>query len=273
MRGIPTGVQDLDTLIGGWQGADLIVITTPSSADQVSLALSIALTVATTGKQEVGFFSLDLHKYRLVQRLLAMRTGIDLHRLRSGWITDEEQALVMATARALSKAHLWIDDTPDLSLVQLRQRARLLVEVHQVALIMIDHPHVIQPSVHGKRHEHRLQELGDIHRSLKALAVELNIPVVVFAPVACALASRYAKTPQHSDSREGAPKKAIDHALFLYRDELSELGAGSKIVVIGRIIVTKYQNGLVTEVEISISSPQAPFRNLERASRQHPEEE
>jgi replicative DNA helicase len=127
-----------------------------------------------------------------------------------------------------------------------------LVEAHQIALIMVDHPHVIQPSVHGKRHEHRFQELGNIHRSLKAMAKELNIPVVVFAPIACALASRYAKKPQHADSREGAPEKAIDHALFLYRDELSELGAESKNVVIGRIMITKHQNGLVTEVEISI---------------------
>src|SRR5215469_4992590 len=92
MSGIPTGVQDLNTLIGGWQRTDLVVITTPSSADQMSLALSMALTVATTSKQRVGFFSLDLHKHRLVQQLLAMRTGIDLHRLRTGWITDEERA-------------------------------------------------------------------------------------------------------------------------------------------------------------------------------------
>jgi len=251
MKGIPTGVQELDTLIERWQGSDLIIITTQSSADQMVLILSIALTVATTSKQGVGFFSLDMHKYRLVQRLLAMCTGIDLHSLRTGWISDEEHTLLTATARTLSQAHVWIDDTA-LSLVQLRQRVQQLVEAHQIALIMVDHPHVIQPSVHGKRHEHRFQELGNIHRSLKAMAKELNIPVVVFAPIACALASRYAKKPQHADSREGAPEKAIDHALFLYRDELSELGAESKNVVIGRIMITKHQNGLVTEVEISI---------------------
>jgi replicative DNA helicase len=252
MRGIPTGVQDLDTLIAGWQGTDLIVITTPSSADQVSLALSIALTVATTGKQGVGFFSLDIHKHRLVQQLLAMRTGIDLHRLRSGWITDEEHALVMATARALSKAHLWIDDTPDLSLVQLRQRARQLVEMHHITLLIVDHAYVIQPAVHGIGHENRLQELGEIHRRLKGVAVELDIPVVVFVPIACALTSRQANRPQHVDPRESAPEKAIDHALFLYHDELSKYGAQSKNLVIGRIVINKHRNGLVTEMDISI---------------------
>jgi replicative DNA helicase len=252
MRGIPTGVQDLDTLIGGWRGADLIVITTRSSADQMSLAVSVALNVATTSKQGVGFLSLDMNKHRLVQQLLALYTGIDLHRLRTGWITDEERTHMAASARTLSRAHLWIDDTADLSLVQLRQRAQQFVEIHHIALMMVDHPHVIQPSVHGKWHESRLQEVGEIHRSLKALAHELNIPVVVFAPIACAVASRHTKGPLRSDLRKSAPEKAIDHALFLYRDELSELGAESNNVVIGRIVITKHRHGLVTELDISI---------------------
>jgi replicative DNA helicase len=252
MRGIPTGVQDLDTLIGGWQGADLVIITTPSSVSQMSLTLSMTLHVAKTSKQGMGFFSLEMNKHRLVQSLLAMRTGIDLHRLRTGWITDEEHALVMATARTLSKAHLWIDDTPDLSLTQLRQRARQLVEAHHITLILVDHPSVIQPSVHGTRHEKRLQELGEIHHSLKALAGELNIPVVVFVPIACSVASRGSKRPQHADSRESAPEKAIDHVLFLYRDELAELGVESNNVVICRIMVTNHQYGQVTEVDISV---------------------
>src|SRR6266566_3057084 len=244
MKGIPTGVQDLDTLIGGWQGANLVVITAPSSVSQMSLALSMALHVATTSKQGVGFFSLDMHKHHIVQQLLAMHTGIHLHRLRTGWITDEERTLLTATAMTLSKAHLWIDDTADLSLVQLRQRVQQLVEVHQIALIMVDHPHVILPSVHGKRHENRLQELGEIHRSLKALADELNIPVVVIAPIACTLASRHAKSPQHSDPRESALEKAIDHVLFLYRDEPSAPSSESENVIIGRIMITKHQHGL-----------------------------
>jgi replicative DNA helicase len=252
MRGIPTGVQDLDTLTGGWQGADLVIITTPSSADQMSLAMSIALNVATTSKQGVGFLSLDMNKHRLVQHLLALYTGIDLHRIRTGWINEEERTHMTAAARTLSKAHLWIDDTSDLSLVQLRQRAQQLIETRHITLLMVDHPYVIQPIVHGKRHENRLQEVGEIHRSLKALANELNIPVVVFAPIACAVASRHTKRPQRSYVDQSAPERAIDHALFLYRDELPELGVESKNVVIGRIIVTKHQHGLVTEMEIFI---------------------
>lgn len=221
MRGVPTGFQDLDTFMGGLQGADLAIIATSSSGSQVSLAMSMALHVATTTQYGVGLFSLARNKHHVVQQLLAMRTGIDLHRLRVGWITDEEHTLVTAAARTLSKAHLWIDDTVDLSLVQLRQRALQLVEMHPLALVMVDNLHLIEPGVQGKRHENRVQEPGEIHRSLKALAAELNIPVVVFAPIACAVASRHAKSPQRSDQGESSPEKAIDHVLFLYRDELS----------------------------------------------------
>ena len=225
----------------------------------MSLALSMALHVATTNQQGVGLFSLAMNKHNVVQQLLAMRTGIDLHRLRVGWLTDEERTLVTATAKMLSKAHLWIDDTVDLSLVQLRQRARQLVEMHPHALVMVDNLHLIESGVQGKRDENRLQEPGEIHRSLKALADELNLPVVVFVPIAGAIASRHAKSPQRSDQGESAPEKAIDHVLFLYRDELSAPKAESTNIVISRMTMIKHRNGLVTEVDISIQLHQARF--------------
>ncbi len=221
MRGVPTGFQNLATFMGGLQGADLVIIATPSSASQTSLALYMALHGATTNQHGVGLFSLAMNKHHVVQRLLAMHTGIDLHRLRIGWITDEERTLVTTSMKMLSKAHVWIDDTADPSLVQLRQRARQLVEMHPIALMMVDNLHLLRPSVHGKQHENRFQELGEIHRSLKALAAELNIPVVVFAPIACAVASRHSKSPKRSDQGESSQEEAIDHVLFLYRDELS----------------------------------------------------
>ena len=273
MRGVPTGFQDLATFTGGLQGADLIIIATPSSASQMNLALSMALHVATTNQYGVGLFSLAMNKHHVVQQLLAMRTGIDLYRLRVGWLTDEERTLVTATAKMLSKAHLWIDDTADLSFVQLRQRALQLVEIHQIALVMVDNLQLIQPSVHRKRYENRVQELGEIHHSLTALAAELNFPVVVFAPIACALASRHSKSPQRSDQDDSSPERAIDHVLFLYRDNLSDPGAESKNIVIGRIMITKQSNGLVTELDISIQPHQARFCDPQLGARQCPEVE
>jgi replicative DNA helicase len=245
MRGIPTGLQDLDTLTGGWQGADLVIITTPSSVSQMSLALSMALHVATTDQHGVGLFSLEMHKHHIVQRLLAMRTGIDVYRLRTGWITDEERTLVAAAARTLSKAHLWIDDTADLSLVQLRQRAQQLVEIQRVALIMIDNIHLIQLNAHGKRHGNQAQDVGEKSRDLKALAQELNIPVVVGAPIACALANRHSKGSQRSGPQESSPEKTVDHILFLDRDVRSHLATERKRTV---TIIAYHGDGLVAHL-------------------------
>jgi replicative DNA helicase len=245
MRGIPTGVQDLDTLIGGLQGTDLVIITTPSSVNPMSLAMSLALHVATTSKQGVGFFSLEMHKHHVVQQLLAMRAGIDVYRIRTGWITDEERALVAATARMLSKAHLWIDDTPDLPLVQLRQRAQQLVEIHRVELIIIDNIHQIQSSAHGKWQSNHLQDVGEKCRHLKALAQELNIPVVVGEPIACALANRHAKGSQRSDPQENSSRKAVSHLLFLNRDVHSDLAVGRNSAI---TIIAYQENGLVSHL-------------------------
>jgi len=273
MRGVPTGLQDLDTFIEGLQGADLVIIATPSAASKMSLALSMALHVATTNQRGIGLFSLTMNKHHVVQRLLPMRTGIDLHLIRTGWITEEERTLLTATARTLSKAHLWIDDRADLSLKELRQRARQLVETHRVTLMMVDNLHLIQPGVHGKRHENRLQELSEVRRGLKELAQELNIPVVVCAPIIHALGSQRSKDSQRSNLRDSSLEKAADHVLFLYRDDRSDMSAESTNVIIGRIVITKHRNGLVTEVDISILPRQARFRDLKQVSTQHPEEE
>ncbi len=271
MRGVPTGLQDLDTFIEGLQGADLVIIATPSAASKMSLALSMALHVATTNQRGIGLFSLTMNKHHFIQRLLPMRTGIDLHLIRTGWITEEERTLLTTTARTLSKAHLWIDDRADLSLKELRQRARQLVETHRVTLMMVDNLHLIQPGVHGKRHENRLQELSEVRRGLKELAQELNIPVVVCAPIIHALGSQRSKDSQRSNLRDSSLEKAADHVLFLYRDDRSDMSAESTNVIIGRIVITKHRNGLVTEVDISILPRQARFRGLKQVSTQHPE--
>ena len=150
MRDIPTGPQDLESFTAGLQERGLVIIATPSSRIKISLALSMALQVATTNSHGVGLFSLVMNKYYVLQQLLAMRTGLDVHRLCDGRITDEERTLVTTTAKALSGAKMWIDDTSDLSVMQLRERAQQLVERHQIALIMVDHLHLLRTSGHGE---------------------------------------------------------------------------------------------------------------------------
>ena len=273
MRDIPTGPQDLESFTAGLQGRGLVIIATSSSKIKISLALSMALQVAMTNSHGVGLFSLVMNKYYVLQQLLAMRTGLDVHRLQDGWFTDEERTLVTTTAKTLSGAHLWIDDTSDLSVEQLRERARQLVERHQIALVMVDHLHLIRSSAHGELSEDRLQELKEIHHSLTELAGELNIPVVVFVPLAHALASRLPQQHRHSKPSTYSQEKVFDHALFLYHDELSTQAAESKHLVIGRMKMTKHHNGLVTELDLSIQWRQARDPDLEQRESKDPEAE
>jgi replicative DNA helicase len=244
MRGISTGLQELDTLTEGLQDADLAIVVTPSSVSPMSLTLRIALHVALTNRHGVGFLSLDMHKHHLVQRLLAMRTGIDLHRLRTGCITDEERPLVIATARTLSKARLWIDDRVGPTLPHLRQRARQLTEEHGVALLTIDNLHQIQVSARGAPQRNRLQEMGEIGRRLKGLAQELSIPVVVEAPLSHAL-EHHARRPRSLDTRPGLREQAVDQVLFLSRD--LDFGAATEHTSRIAIMIAGHRHGAVDE--------------------------
>ena len=245
MRGVPTGFQDLDTLTGGLQGADLVIVATPTSGINRSLTLSMAINVATTSPHGVGLMCLDMNKHHVMQRLLAMRTGIDLHRIRTGWITDEERPLVMSAARALSKANLWIDDRAGPTLAQLRQRARQLVEEHGIALLTIDNIHQIQVRAQRTPQRNRLQEVDEIGLSLKELAQELSIPVVVEAPLSRALENHHARRPLSLDTRPGLREQAVDQVLFLSRDHDS--GTATERTSIVTIILAGHRHGAVDE--------------------------
>ena len=245
MRGVPTGFQDLDTLTGGLQGADLVIVATPTSGINRSLLFRMALHVATTSPHGVGLMCLDMHKHHVMQRLLAMRTGIDLHRIRTGWITDVERPLVIGAARALSKAHLWIDDRADPTLAQLRQRARQLVDEHGIALLTIDNIHQIHLSAHRTPQRNRLQGVSEIGLSLKGLAQELSIPVVVEAPLPHALENRHAKGLHRLDARPGSREQAVDQVLFLSRDHDS--GTATERTSRITIIIAGRQHGAVDE--------------------------
>jgi len=264
MQDVPTGRQDLESFTRALQRRGLILIATSSSGVKISLALSMTLQVAKIREQGVGLFSLAMNKHYIMHQLLAMQTGLDVHRLRDGWLTDDERTLVMVTAKTLSLAQVWIDDTSDLSVMQLRERAQQLVERHQIALIMVDHLHLLRTSGHGEGLEDRLQELSEIHHRLKEVADELSIPVVVFVPLATILARRHAKRYRPSQPSQDPSEKAFDHALFLYHDQLSAPEAESRPLVIGRMVITTHRHGLVTEVEITLQRRSVRSRDLEQ---------
>ena len=237
MRDVPTGFQDLDTLTGGLQEADLVIVVTSSSSINSSLLFRMALHVATTNPHGVGLMCLDMNKHHAMQRLLAMHTGIDLHCLRTGWITDVERSQVIDAARTLSKAHLWIDDRAGPTFAHLRQRARQLVEEHGMVLLMIDNIHLLQVNAQRTPERNLLQEMGEIGLGLKGLAQELRIPVVVEAPLSHAIENHHARRSHSLDSRLNQGQ-AADQVLFLSRDDdveaTTERSSRISIIIAGR---------------------------------------
>jgi replicative DNA helicase len=247
MLNLPTGFLNLDTLIGGLQSSDVLILLTPPLIGEMSLALSIALNAATTYQRRIGLFSPEMNKYQVVQRLLAMSAGIDLYHLRTGWINDDEHRRITQAARTLSKTSIWIDDRADLTPKQLWQRARLLAREQGVTLIMIDGIHLMRRQRDDTGDGQDVQEMN---RSLKALAHELRIPIVVLLPMPHIRAHRQSKDRQHSDQRDLSLARDARHVLFLYRDTFSQPMVASKSVVMITIAIVKHRNGLVTEVDI-----------------------
>ncbi len=167
-----------------------------------SLALSVAHNAAARYQRSVAVFSLEMSKEQLVQRLLSMDAGIDQQRLRTGWIEDEEWDRIIFAIDKLSEANIWIDDTASISTMEMRSKARRLQAEHGIDLIVVDYLQLMQASVGGKRNENRVQEISEISRSLKALARELDVPVLALAQLSRAVESRQSKVPQLSDLRE-----------------------------------------------------------------------
>ncbi len=272
MRGLPTGFQNLDTLTGGLQHADVMILAVPPVAGEVSLCLSLALKAATAYHRGVGLFSLEMNRYQVVQRLLAMSAGVDLHRLRTGRIHEDERKRVTATIKTLARANVWIDDRTNPTTVQLQQRARQLVELHGVTLIVVDNMHLLQVSKAHKERENRALERSEIGQSLQALARELRIPIVAVAPMHHAQKCRRSKRMQCSDSRDSPPEKDGEHLFCLYRDEPSQLVTESSNTVTVKICIAKQRHGLVTEINIAPLPDQTQRHQMERMQTLHPSE-
>ena len=249
--GLPRGFQKLETLIEAMQRSDLVILIVPPALDQTNLVHSIALNAATRGRHGVALFSPAVNKYRLVQRLLAMSAGIDVHLLRTGQVSDDERRHIKATANILSTAHLWIDDTSDLSLEMLRQRVQRLAERHDVALVVVDHVYLLRLSTDGKKDRDPWQEVFEVSRSLKVLTHDLNIPVVAVAPLSRAIENRRHRVLQHTGSPGCPPETGTEHILFLHHDELSPVESTSSRLIIATLLITEQRNGLVTEVDIT----------------------
>lgn len=198
VAGVPTGYTDLDELTGGLQPSDLIILAARPSVGKTSLALSLAYNVAYTANNTVGVFSLEMSRDQLVQRMLSMHTGIDMQRLRTGTLRADELNLALEGMGVLSELPIYIEDTPGLSISEVRSKARRLSAEAGVSLLMIDYLQLMS----GKRSDNRVQEVSEISRGLKALARELNVPVIALSQLSRAVEGRQSHVPMLSDLRE-----------------------------------------------------------------------
>jgi replicative DNA helicase len=257
--GIPTGFIDLDKLLGGLQRSDLIIVAARPGVGKTSMLLAIALTAARRYKQKVAVFSLEMSNEQLVQRLISSETGIDSQRLRLGELEEAEWPTFVEAAGRLSDTMLFIDDTPGISALQLRTKARRLHAEYGLDLIMVDYLQLMSGEL---RSENRVQEISYISRALKGLARELNVPVVAASQLSRAVEQRHDKKPILSDLREsGSIEQDADVVMFIYRDEL--YNPDTEMKNIADILVAKHRHGPTGVVQLFFRKHLAQFVDAE----------
>ncbi|MDR3561837.1 MAG: replicative DNA helicase [Negativicutes bacterium] len=247
VTGLSTGFKDLDRLTAGLQPSDLILIAARPSMGKTAFVLNIARNVAVREKKSVAFFSLEMSKEQLVQRLLCSEAPIDAQRLRIGDLKDEDWKRLVVAAERLSSAPIFIDDTPGMTVAEMRAKARRLKIEHDLKLVVIDYLQLMSGQSGSGRSENRQQEISEISRSLKSLARELSVPVVALSQLSRGVESRQSKKPMLSDLREsGSLEQDADIVAFLYREDYYNPETENKNLT--EIIIAKHRNGPVDTV-------------------------
>jgi replicative DNA helicase len=255
--GVPTGFLDLDRLLGGMQASDLLIIAGRPGMGKTGFLLSAAKNAAQIYKKHVAIFSLEMSNEQLVQRLISQETGIDSQRLRTGKLTEEEWPLFTHAIEVLSGTTIFLDDTPAITPIQLRTKCRRLHLEYRLDLILVDY---LQLMSGDTRNDNRVQEVSYISRNLKALARELNVPVLAAAQLSRAVEQRTDKRPVLSDLREsGSLEQDADLVMFIYRPDQYEPDTMRQNIA--EIIVSKHRNGPVGTVELVFRTNLAKFEN------------
>jgi replicative DNA helicase len=237
--GVPTGLNDLDSLLGGLQKSDLIIIAGRPGMGKTGFMLSAAKNAALKHKKHVAMFSLEMSAEQLVQRLIAQETGIEMQRLRTGKLNDDEWPLFTHAIEVLADTHIWLDDTPAITPMQLRTKCRRLHLEYSLDLVIVDY---LQLMSGDTRNDNRVQEVSYISRNLKILARELNVPVLSAAQLSRAVEQRADKRPMLSDLREsGSLEQDADIVLFIHRPDAMD--KENPVQDIAEIIVAKHRNG------------------------------
>lgn len=261
VTGIPTGFAELDRMTAGFQRNDLIIVAARPSVGKTAFALNIAQNVATKTDETVAIFSLEMGAEQLVMRMICAEGNINAQNLRTGALTDEDWRKLTMAMGSLSNAGIYIDDTPGVRIGDIRAKCRRLKQEHGLGMILIDYLQLIQGN--GRSGENRQQEVSEISRSLKALARELEVPVIALSQLSRGVEQRQDKRPMMSDIREsGSIEQDADIVAFLYRDDYYDKETENKNII--EIIIAKQRNGPVGTVSLAFVKEYNKFVNLER---------
>jgi replicative DNA helicase len=261
VTGVPAGFADLDSLTGGFQQSDLIIVAGRPSQGKTALALSIARNASVLHDIPIGIFSLEMSVQQLVMRLMCAEARVDAHKVRTGRLPEDEWKKLSTSVGRLYKAKIFIDDTPGLGILELRAKARRLKVEHDVGLVIVDYLQLMQGP---KNSQSREQEISAISRSLKALAKELNLPVVALSQLNRAVETRGDKRPALSDLREsGAIEQDADVVIFVHRPEMFGITEqdGEPTEGLAEIIIGKQRNGPTDSVKLQFIKHYARFES------------
>ncbi|TDL99516.1 MAG: replicative DNA helicase [Flavobacteriaceae bacterium] len=268
MSGVPSGFAEIDRVTSGWQDSDLVILAARPGMGKTAFVLSMARSIAVESKTPVALFSLEMSSVQLITRLISSETGIEASKLRKATLADHEWKQLYARVKALEEAPIFIDDTPALSIFDLRAKCRRLVSQHQVKIIIIDYLQLMTAGASASGN--REQEISMISRSLKAIAKELEVPVIALSQLSRAVETRGgSKRPLLSDLREsGAIEQDADIVSFIYRPSYYGLDAwddeqGTPCAGQAEFIIAKHRNGSLENVRLGFVENQAKFENLQ----------
>ena len=261
ITGVPTGFADLDYRTAGLHGSELILVAARPAMGKSAFALNIATNAAMRGNTPVAIFSLEMSKAQLVNRILCSEAMVDSNKVRTGKLEDEDWGKLAEAIGPLSETGIYIDDTPGISVMEIRAKCRKLKLEKNIGLVVIDYLQLVQGS--NKRNGSREQEISEISRSLKILAKELDVPVIALSQLSRAVEQRPDHRPMLSDLREsGAIEQDADIVMFLYRDDYYNEDSEKKNVA--EVIIAKHRGGSTGTVDLGWLGSYTKFVNLER---------
>ena len=265
LSGVPSGFTGLDRITSGWQKTDLIIIAARPAMGKTAFVLSMARNMAVDHRKKVAVFSLEMSSLQLVNRLIAAETELGAEKIKTGKLEDYEWTQLNQRIKALDEAPIFIDDTPALSIFEFRAKCRRLKMQHDIDIVVVDYLQLMTAGsdMRGSRE----QEVSTISRSLKAIAKELDVPILALSQLNRSVESREGKRPQLSDLREsGAIEQDADIVTFIHRPEyfgITEDGSGNSLLGVAEIIIAKHRNGATADVHLRFRKELAKFTDMD----------